>query len=581
MGLINLVDGMAVWLQRLNYPLTPGNVAMVAQSGSVCIALMNNTRNLRFSHVVSSGNESWISSAEYLEHLVEEPAVALIVNHLERIADGPRYLAVLERASNLGKPVVILKAGRSERGREAILGHTGEVTGEDRVARSILREYGAVVVDSVDELLDVSVILSARLRPQGRRTAVVSVSGGFNALAADSGLAVGLDFPAKLVGTDLGEEGRSSRSESIFDAWSRVDTGGLRPLLRGLSEAENIDTVVMIQDLPSAPTSGSPESYQDLVDDVVAVAASCSKSIVWITPLAESVSQCAVAALDAAGVPCLRGMRQGLQALAHAAHLAEWMQLDKQRRRRRASGVPRGAASRRVVLTEAESMDWLEVLGIPFPPSGLARTAGEAELLTRRLRFPVVLKKLVKNEEHKARHGHVRLGIATASEVRDAFTDLWRTGNPAVPRDPGEAVLIAEQVGVGLELMIALVVDEAFGAVVLLGLGGIAAGLNMPPCIRLAPVSPQDAASMVEEQRLDSVVGRLWPQDAKRIIDRLCWLLARVSALASTGSGLTPVMLELNPVAISLQSGEVVVLDALVQLSESAEERRGRAPVTL
>src|SRR5436309_46337 len=196
MGILNPHHRSSVYMQEVRDPAgLAGNVALVSQSGSICIGMLADIRRFGFSHVVSSGNEAVLGTAQYLEALVDDPDTRVIATFTEWIAEPERYVAALDSAADVGKPVVVLKVGRHERTRRAIGTHTGGLAGESAVFSAMLRAHRAIEVSDLDELTEVLAVCQGRRWPTGRRLAVVTASGGQAELILDVATAAGLELP--------------------------------------------------------------------------------------------------------------------------------------------------------------------------------------------------------------------------------------------------------------------------------------------------------------------------------------------------------------------------------------------------
>src|SRR4029079_15412051 len=162
-----------------------GNVGLVSQSGSICIGLLADIRRYGFSYVISSGNEAVITCADYFDFLIDDPSTKVIAAFLETAREPHRFVATLDHAAEAGKPVVVLKVGRSERTQRAISSHTGGLAGEGRVFSEVLRAHRAIEVDDLDEMSEVLAAASGERLPAGPRIGVVTASVGHADLILD------------------------------------------------------------------------------------------------------------------------------------------------------------------------------------------------------------------------------------------------------------------------------------------------------------------------------------------------------------------------------------------------------------
>src|SRR6266850_6504986 len=196
MGVISPHVPSLTYIQAVHDPThLAGNVGMISQSGSICIGLLTDCRRFGWSHVISSGNEAVVAAVDFLEYLIDDPTTKVIAMFLETVRQPERFVAALDRAADRGKPVVVLKVGRSDRTRRAISSHTGGLAGEARVFSAVLRAHRAIEVNELDEMVEVLACCQGPRWPRGRRVAVMTASGGLAELILDLASAAGLDLP--------------------------------------------------------------------------------------------------------------------------------------------------------------------------------------------------------------------------------------------------------------------------------------------------------------------------------------------------------------------------------------------------
>src|SRR5215813_10956018 len=186
MGVVSPHVPSMVYIQALRDPTRlAGNVGMISQSGSICIGLLADCRRFGWSHVISSGNEAVLTAVDFLEYLIDDPETRVISLFLESVREPDRFVAALDRAADRGKPVVVLKVGRTDRTRRAITTHTGGLAGEARVLSAVLRAHRAIEVTDMDELTEVLACSQGESWPRGRRVSVLTASGGQAELILD------------------------------------------------------------------------------------------------------------------------------------------------------------------------------------------------------------------------------------------------------------------------------------------------------------------------------------------------------------------------------------------------------------
>ena len=281
MGILNPHHRSSAYMQEVRDPTgLAGTVALVSQSGSVCIGMLADIRRFGYSHVISSGNEAVVSTAQYIEALIDDPDTKVIATFTEWIADPERYVAALDRAADAGKPVVVVKVGRQERTRRAIGTHTGGLAGESAVFSAMLRAHRAIEVSDLDELTEVLAVCQGRRWPTGRRLAVVTASGGQAELILDVASAAGLELPP------LSPEGRTEIERVIgpvtgdgnpLDAWGNGDYGTNLPHALATLDAAAIDAIAFCSDSYDDAPMGRADRALGYSRLLVAAAARSSK----------------------------------------------------------------------------------------------------------------------------------------------------------------------------------------------------------------------------------------------------------------------------------------------------------------
>lgn len=298
--------------------LVPGRIAFVSQSGALgaYIYALARERGLGFSYYVSSGNEARLDFANYLEFLVDNPETDVILGYLEAARDGSALLRAADRALAAGKPLVLLKVGRSSDGARAARSHTGSLAGSDRVYDAAFRQHGVVRADTIEGMLDIAYLATVGHVPRGPGVAVSTISGGAGVVLADEierfGLTLAPLTPETLRALDgLVPAFGSIRNPVDTTATPLNDPDILRGCLAALARDPTVDTVI--------PFNGPLAEYADrLVEATSAVAADTSSLILanWLLAPPE-----ARRTLESRGVPVFDDPSRAVRALGA---LVDW-----------------------------------------------------------------------------------------------------------------------------------------------------------------------------------------------------------------------------------------------------------------
>lgn len=575
LGFINFVGSTALFGTSLPETVARGGVAVVAQSGSIGIALLNCARGIGLSHLVTSGNEAVTAAADYLDALIDDPAVTTVIAFLEQLRKPERFVEVARRAYTLGKPVIVVKSGRSERGRQAVLAHTGAVAGSDEVCEAAFRAANVIRVGTLDELIETAVLVSSvTTRPTAPGVAILSVSGGEIALALDIADSAGLELPpatgahADIAGL-LPDFARVSNPLDL--SWAGLyDPTVAQRCAEAMGAQPEVGALVLLQDAPAGLGEQQAERYADLFRHVARGAASAGKPLAVVSNLAGEQHPAFEAVGREAGVPCLRGTQEGLGAMAKLARWATTLPMPlapgarpavRDEARRRLAALAAGRT-----LAEHEARHVLAAYGVRGPREVVAHGVDEALKAARSLGYPVVLKGIVAEVAHKTEAGLVKLGIASDDQLRVAALDLLQRGGAAA------ALLVQELVRPVAEVLVGARIDADFGPIVVVGAGGVMVELYRDVSIRLAPVTDRVAVQMIAQTRAGALLSG-WRGRPRGDVEATA---AAVVALSQLIADLRDdiVEVEINPLAVLEDGHGVSAIDALIVRRESVSSRR-------
>jgi acetate---CoA ligase (ADP-forming) len=581
LGFLNFAGRAAAWGTTMPDHLGKGHVAAVVQSGSIGIALLNAGRDIGLSHLITSGNEAATVAADYVDYLVDDDDVRVVIGFFEQLRHPLRFLAAARRAASLGKPVIVVKTGRSARGRQAVMAHTGAVAGSDEVCDAAFRAAGVIRVGSLDELVETAALSGGvRQRPRSRGVAVLSPSGGEIALALDIAEAAGLELPPVGAGAPRLTAllpGFAHIGNPLDLTWAGLyDPAIARQCAEILAAEPGVGTLVLLQDAPRGLAAQQAERYTNLVRAVGQGAAAADTPLVVVSNLAVDFHPAFEAAAREAGAPCLRGTAEGLFAVAR---FARWVTslptaaADPYRAARSSVRARAFAEASRLwaarirgrAPAEHEARALFAAYGVEGPREMLVQGAGEAVEAAREIGYPVVLKAMVGGLVHKTEAGLVRVGLGTDDELRaEAVVMLDR-----VRATDGVALglLIQQQVPSIAELFVGGRVDPDFGPVVVVGGGGMFVELVKDVAVRLAPVSEETAREMIGETRAAALLGG-WRGRPRGDLDGAARAVASLSEfVADFQDELAEA--EINPLAV-LERG-VTALDCAIVPCETRD----------
>jgi acyl-CoA synthetase (NDP forming) len=559
-GFYNALDGVAVTFSPTvapasgpQLPVMAGKpIGVVAQSGGMGFALYHRGRALAlpFSHIISTGNEVDLTAADFFAHLVDDERTGVILLVLESIRDPTRFRAAAACAQAIGKPVIAVKMGRSEAGIRATASHTASMAGWHTAYRTAFRHYGILEATDPDEAVAMAAALATAPRAAGTRVAVVTLSGGAGAWAADALAAAGLqlpELPADLqadIATLLPSYGTARNPVDVTA--QAVRDGGLYQSIEKLLAADAVDQVFAVLSLAS-------ETRTSLSADELRALAAYRKPLLNYTYALPS--RLAIETFAGAGAVVFAGLREAAAAAAALAAPTRPPQPIAQ------SGAPLLPAIS-AALSEAESRELLAANGIALPPARLVTRAEDLAAAAAELGYPLAMKAQSRALPHKTEAGGVVLGLRDAAGVRDAWQRIHAAVAAHAPDVVLQGVLLCPMAEDGVEMIIGGLFDPVFGAMLSVGAGGTATELYQDVAWRLAPLDGDAALAMLRELRcfrlLDGFRGA-----PRGDLAALAELLVRVAALLH-GAGGRIAEIELNPVRVHPRGASV--LDALAVL---------------
>ena len=567
MGVISPHVPSLVYIQAVHDPARlAGNVGMISQSGSICIGLLTDCRRFGWSQVISSGNEAVVAAVDFLEYLVDDPQTRVIAMFLESVRQPDRFVAALDRAADRGKPVVVLKVGRSDRTRRAITSHTGGLAGEARVFSSMLRAHRAIEVADMDELTEVVAACQADRWPRGRRVAVMTASGGQAELILDLASAANLELPPLSAGSRAEVEGvigRITGDGNPLDAWGNGDYATNFPHgLRVLGSDPGYDAIAFCSDGFDDQPMGSPARALDYTKTLAEGARQSAKPFYLMTMRSGVFRRDVVEFLRQQGIAVIGGTRAGLGAVDR---LARWSEpLAPARPAPGAGGAIRSLQGGRArpTIHEHDAKRLLAAAGTPVVREQLVASLDGARDAAKSIGYPVVLKVVSDAIPHRSDVGLVAVGLRDESELRAAWERLARKVDELGRRSDVAGFLIQETAHGILEVFAGVSRDPDFGLVLAFGAGGVLIETLDDVALRPLPLRVGDAEAMIGETRAATLLGGFRGRSPGDV-DALASALEAVGDFAwAEREGLAE--LDVNPIVVRERGAGCVVVDALI-----------------
>ena len=509
-----------------------GRVAVISQSGTVGAAMMDwfTEEHLGVSGFVSMGNRVDVDESDLIRYFETDSNTKVIALYMEGVKDPERFQ---EAVDGLTKPLVVLKSGRTPKGKLAAQSHTRSLAGADAVYSALFQRCGICRADTMEEFFDMAKALAYLKKPVGRRIMFVTTSGGAGILAVDAAEQMGFDIPP------LPEELIRQLDEIIPPQAIRNN-----PLdLTGDANARMFEAVIQ-KARPFYDTLGI--IFGDPVADASSAVTPEAHELVVFMGGAD-VERKEKIKMHEQGIPVFPTPERAVNAMAQLLPPTSDSKPVF-------SNLPETTA--RIHLGFFESISFLKDKGICCVSARLAQTADEAVCHADELGYPVVLKIESPDVMHKSDVGGVRLNLNTADEVKVAFIEMTGSFCQEHPkweiRGGGVSAMAPPS---GLEVIMGFIRDPQFGPVMLFGLGGVLVELVQDVSTRLLPLTRQEALDMMGEIR-GAVLLKGYRGRPPVAVNALADLLVRLAEIARVHEDI--VEMDLNPV-LAYPSGALVV----------------------
>ncbi|HWB14597.1 MAG TPA: bifunctional acetate--CoA ligase family protein/GNAT family N-acetyltransferase [Pirellulales bacterium] len=555
-----------------------GHVAFLSQSGALCTSVLDWAleEGIGFSYFVSIGNMLDVGVGDLIDYFGADPTTDSIVLYVESISDARQFMSAA-RAFARQKPIVVYKAGRFAQSAKAAASHTGAMAGVDAVYDAAFQRAGAVRVSLVDDLFDCAELLARKRLPKGPRLAIVTNAGGPGVMATDALLS--------LEGTlaTLSDKLLAALSGALPSCWSHgnpIDILGDAPPERF---AQALELTLADEAIDAALVVLTPQAMTDptgAARAVGAVAARSSKPVLAVWMGGKSVRE-GVELLNERGVPTYNTPEHAVRSFMHLITYAKNLEtlyetprdvplkftVDRAAARCRFHDLAAGGAS---ILSEDASKELLDAYGVSSAMPLRAPTADEAVKIAELIGYPVVVKIASPDITHKTDVGGVALDVLNAEHVRSAFARVTSAAHEKRPEARIEGVTVQRMISApdGVELILGAKQDPIFGAVILVGAGGVTAELFRDRALGLPPLNERLATRMLQSLRSWPLLNGYRGRPAVNV-ERLIEVIMRFSYLVADFPEILEI--DINPLLVTPE--QVVALDARMVVDRQRAER--------
>jgi acetyl-CoA synthetase len=557
-GFVNFFDRAAMLPDQVVGLAVDRGVALICQSGTIALTLMFNDRSLPIGCVFTVGNQTCLAVEDLIEILCDDPRVTAFGLYLEGIKDAAAFARAADKARSVGKPIAVVKSGRTAAAVRTAHSHTGALAGEDSVFEAFCRQAGLARCETLGALCETLKVFHVGGALPGRKVLIMGASGGDMAMTADVARSLDLDFAA--IPDDKTATLRELLTDRVtvanpFDIHTYLwfDPPALGRVFSTVLHA-GYDAVGFMLDCPPE-LKADTSSFDAVIEVFIAAAQAAPSRAALIASLPETISARIRARCLAGGVIPLQGQREALEALSLAGGVGEsWRSGSAARLQLPVRHEP-AAGAHVYSLTETDGKQALTAFGVPVP-RGCVVAAGAVAEAAASLGFPVVLKAVGAHLEHKSEVGGVVLNVRSTAEAAVAGARLAALS---------DTLLVEEMTTDGVaEILVGVIVDPQFGQVLVLGAGGVLTEL-LSDSVSLLP--PWTRASISEAlgrlavaKLLDGYRGKP-PGDLPKLVDAILGVARYASAHLAT-----LVEIDVNPVMVRPAGKGVVAVDTLIRL---------------
>ena len=562
LGLANLKDDIWASASSLGASALSGPIGLVCQSGASAFGPFLTRavdEGIGFTYIVSTGNEADLDFCDFARYLLDDDDTRVIAGFVEGFKDGRKFLEVARMAAERGKPIVLIKIGRSDLGSRAAGSHTAALTGVDEVYEAAFAQHGVIRVQDYDDLLQVSNLMAQCPRPSKRGVAVVSHSGGISSLTADMFGQAGLDLPSL---SDRARDGINDILKGFGWAANPSDVTGFAnsddfpAIMSFMAEDEGIGTLVV------ASAGADPQATQ-----VIAQRDASGMPVAFLWTGTRG-AQSGLPLLRQAGIPVFYVPDKLAAGVRYLNDYHDW------RERRLARGFAdagemtseqagaAGSLSGGGALSEYDSKALIRAFGVTTTQEEVARDTDAAVAAAERIGYPVALKVNSADILHKTEAGAIRLGLGNAEAVRAAFAEVTANARMYDANARIDGALVQEMVSGGVETIVGASYDSQLGPILLFGTGGVMVEVYNDVALRLCPITRDDALEMIDEVKGARLLSGFRGAPAADV-DALAEALVSVSRMAAQLEGSLG-ELDINPLMVLPAGQGVKAADALV-----------------
>ena len=500
MGLVGVREKIYCYPHEHVSQLDPGPVALITQSGGTLsyYAKAGQERGLKFSYLISSGNELSLDLADYMNFVIDDPDTKQICLFIEGIRKPAAFMKAAERALNQGKPIIAIKTGRSQQSREAAQSHSGAVAGDYAAYEAVCERYGIITCETLEEMIEMTLAFQQGRLPKGPSIAFMTTSGGTVDLLHDyceQEQAVVAQLSPDTVEAIRPFVPTDCHIQNPIDTGAPVGISGKSApaeICKAFASDPNVDMVAWCNNMPgSARSSGAQDEVRELVNYT-------EKPVISFARMPHQIPEGGLKFQETTNMPFLQGTRIGVRAMN-----ALWFFSQRKGGNIPSLPKPKGQENN---CSGKELEDSLNSVGLQPPKSMRVASSQEVGAAASSVGFPVAIKIISPEASHKTEVGGVELNV---TNPKDAFTvaEKMMTKLKAINSDAKIEGFLVQKMVSGIEFLVGTREDEQYGPMLVVGAGGVMVELINDVALRLLPVNEDDIRSMLSELKISELLN--------------------------------------------------------------------------
>ncbi len=547
-----------------------GSIGFLSQSGALCTAVLDyaQAKHIGFSKFVSFGNKADINEIDLLYYLKDDKKTKVILLYLEEISDG-RALMKAARGiiSETGKPILILKSGRTVAGASAAASHTGALAGSDDICSAAFKQAGIIRCNNIEEMFNYATAFAYQPLPKDNRIAIITNAGGPGVLATDAAIKNGLEMASFSEETRLIYKKSLPKTANIKNPVDVIGDARADRYNIALSCAlkdDNVDGCLVIL------TPQSMTDIETIADEICKISSQYDKPI-YASFMGEADVAVGIAILQRKGIPhynlpesmctsfaCAYAFKKELEFREDKSHVFKDITREKAFK-----SLDSAAKSEKKILLEYEAVKVLKAYGLPVVKSEFTNSPQEAVRIADNIGYPVVMKIMSDDIINKFDVKGVILNIKNAAEVRKAYKSIYENVKKSKLKVKIKGVLISRMITHGEEVILGLKQDPSFGHVIMFGLGGVFVETFKDVSFRVAPVSPHASRDMIKQIKSYPLLSGARGKN-KKDIHSIEECIQRLSQLAMDYPQIKE--LDINPLIVRDAGKGCFIADAKIML---------------